>query len=151
MCAHLLLVATLDNDEMVIFWIGSGASPQLLQDLFGTDDFMSIVTRMVWHPLTSRCAPCLTYHTQHHLPRLPTTLSIQVHSIMTSRTMSRGGRKPKIFIARQNQDASEIEFSDMLVEDQNNGAMSYIDCERVCACRLVGSSLTRISRFSARA
>ena len=48
--ADLLLVEILDNDEMVVFWIGSGASPQLLRDLFGVDDYMSIDRRMVWNP-----------------------------------------------------------------------------------------------------
>lgn len=117
----------------MIFWVGSGVSPQLLQDLFGVDDFMSLDPRMVRLNSTLtikllRLNPSSLCKKKRQLPHLPTTLSTQVHNILAKRISSRGGRKPKIFIARQNQDAAEIEFSDMLVEDQNNGAMSYVDC-----------------------
>lgn len=54
--------------------------------------------------------------------------SKQVRNIISQRSKERGGRVVKLLIARQNFDAAEIEFADMLMEDHNNAALAYPDC-----------------------
>ncbi|EIM88784.1 protein transporter SEC24 [Stereum hirsutum FP-91666 SS1] len=102
-------VYLIDNEDVMIFWIGLSASPALLMDLFGVDDVHSLDPEMI------------------SLPELPTRLSTQVRNVLAHRTAERGGRQLKIRFARQNLDGQEIEFSDLLVEDHNCGALSYMD------------------------
>lgn len=101
-------VYLIDNEEYMIFWVGSDVSRQVLYELFGVQDLLALNSNMTY------------------LPVLNTHLSQQVHNILAYRYSQRG-YTPQMLFARQNMDGMEIEFSDMLVEDQNNGAMSYLD------------------------
>ena len=60
------------------------------------------------------------------LPALPTHFSTQVRYILMDREKQQGW-KLNFSIARQ--DLNELDFSDMLMEDQDNDAMSYVDCK----------------------
>ncbi|KAL5536166.1 SFB3 [Sanghuangporus sanghuang] len=99
----------IDNEEVMVLWIGSNVSPEVLADLFGVNTPHGV-------------DPTLT-----RLPVLPTRLSSQVRNIIAHRIAERSGVLSRLMVARQSLDAAELEFSDMLVEDTNCGAMSYID------------------------
>lgn len=81
-------------------------SPAILQGLYGVDSLDDLDTRM------------------SSLPNLPTPLSRQVRGCIELWERLRGGKQVPVVIARQNKDGTEIEFANMLVEDQNNDAMS---------------------------
>lgn len=67
-------------------------------------------------------------HKKTELPVLDTRFSKQIRNIIARMCKEKGGRMAKLLIARQNFDAAEIEFADMLMEDHNNAALAYPDC-----------------------
>ncbi|KAF8609657.1 sec24-like protein [Ceratobasidium sp. AG-I] len=101
-------VYLIENGEDMYLWIGDGVSPQILIDLFQVEN---------WNEVGPR-----TYS----LPELSTHLSVQVRNIILHGDLLRGRSLP-IHVVRQNMDGAELEFSNLLIEDTNNDAMSYID------------------------
>ncbi|KAI0066899.1 protein transporter SEC24 [Artomyces pyxidatus] len=119
----------IDNEELQVLWIGQSVSPQLLQDVFGVDDVADLDTQTTV------------------LPQLPSVLSRQIRNIIAYRRREKGGRATKLILARQNLDGAEIEFADMLVEDHNNAALSYLDYlslvhKQITAAIQTGASLS---------
>ncbi|GAA5904381.1 uncharacterized protein JCM6883_006470 [Sporobolomyces salmoneus] len=97
-----------ENGEKAILWLGQAVSPAILQDLYAVENLDELDTRMTT------------------LPDLPTRLSAQMRNILSC-FEERTGRSLPVLIARQNIDGTEIEFSNMLIEDSNNEQFSYVD------------------------
>ena len=125
----------------MILWIGGSVSPQLLRELYCVDNPFDLSPSNVRLRVVPCCLLCVTSlgRLQPHLPGLPTHFSTQVRHILMYRERQRG-RKLKFSIARQDLDGTELDFSDMLMEDQNNDAMSYVDCK--CSLPLTTSIIT---------
>ncbi|CAG8524509.1 10789_t:CDS:10 [Ambispora leptoticha] len=98
----------LENGQTLIFWIGRQISPEFVKNVFGVDsiDFID--------PKTSS------------MPELDNQTSIQIRTII-SYLQSQRSKYLQLTIARMQIDPAEIEFNNLLVEDENNFAMSYVD------------------------
>lgn len=79
----------LENGEMCILWLGAGANPRLLEDLYGVTSLEEIDPRMT------------------RLPKLPTRLSKQVRALIRSFAQQRNKPDLPVLIARQNRDGSK--------------------------------------------
>ena len=109
-------------------WIGGSVSSHLLRALVGVETAHDL------RPLNVRLVQLMQIVVSSYgglkprLPALPTHFSTQVRYILMDREKQRG-QKLKFSNARQDLNATELNFSDMLMEDQNNEAMSYVDCK----------------------
>jgi len=99
-----------------VLWVGYSADPALLYDLFRMEQVHGASN---W-PRDMRA-----------LPDLDNPTSRRVRALIDNSTSG------QLLIARQNEDANEMAFGDMLVEDSNNDGMSYVDCEHFIL-RLLG-------------
>jgi protein transport protein SEC24 len=104
-------VYLIDNGQVVLLWLHSQVSPNLLEDLFGPG-FSSLQS--------------LDANTSS-LPVLETHLNAQVRNLLQYLSTVRGSKAVTVQLARQGLDGAEFEFARSLVEDRNNEAQSYVD------------------------
>ena len=101
----------IDNGQIILLWLHSFVSPNLIEDLFGPG-------------LTSLQA--LDSNTST-IPVLETHLNAQVRNLLQFLSTVRGSKGVTIQLARQGLDGAEYEFARLLLEDRNNEAQSYVD------------------------
>ncbi|KAF9141412.1 COPII coat Sec23p-Sfb3p heterodimer component [Mortierella sp. GBA39] len=98
----------LENGQRLFLWLGREIDQQFLQDVFGVQTLDEVDSSL------------------RFLPELDTQTSSQLRMIRTYMQAQR----PKyldLTIVRQGKDQAELDFSNLLVEDKNNEAMSYVD------------------------
>ncbi|KAF9280905.1 COPII coat Sec23p-Sfb3p heterodimer component [Linnemannia elongata] len=98
----------LENGQRLFLWLGREIHQQFLQDVFGVQTLDEVDSSL------------------RFLPELDTQTSSQLRMIRTYMQAQR----PKyldLTIVRQGKDQAELDFSNLLVEDKNNEAMSYVD------------------------
>ncbi|KAF9434857.1 COPII coat Sec23p-Sfb3p heterodimer component [Entomortierella beljakovae] len=114
----------LENGQKMYLWLGHDIPSQFLQETFGvqTLDEVNPDQRLTIELLTSPHSLLL----KRQLPELDTETSSKLRMIRTYLQAQRA-RYLDLVIVRQGKDQSELEFSNLLVEDKNNEAMSYVD------------------------
>ncbi|KAF9158383.1 COPII coat Sec23p-Sfb3p heterodimer component [Actinomortierella ambigua] len=98
----------LENGQNAWLWLGRECDGQFLQDVFGVSALEQVDI------------------TQRELPVLETATSMQLRAIVNY-VQSQRGKCLGLTLVRQGLDQLELEFSEQLVEDKNNEAMSYVD------------------------
>ncbi|CAG8568852.1 15714_t:CDS:10 [Acaulospora morrowiae] len=98
----------LENGQILMFWLGHQISPDFIRSVFDVDSIEHINPKLFY------------------LPALDNPTSIRIRSIITY-LQSQRSKYLRLTIVRRGMDPSELEFNSLLVEDENNGAMSYVD------------------------
>jgi len=113
----------IDDGDVAILWLGGDADRGEMVGLLGVEGAHELPV-----PLPTR------------LPDLDTSLSQRVRTFLAHLERQSGSRR-RFLMARQNLDGAELEFANMLVEDTNNGGMSYMDHLQFVH-RLIANSLS---------
>jgi len=122
-----------DDGDVMFMWLGSDVEESYWMDLFDISnphDLKPIPVGTSGHGLL----PVLTNPPlQRRLPELPNPYSIRVRQVIAHLEQQTGITR-RFIVVRQNLDALEIDFANMLMEDTNNDGMSYLDCEFKPVC-----------------
>ncbi|KAF9185975.1 COPII coat Sec23p-Sfb3p heterodimer component [Haplosporangium sp. Z 767] len=118
----------LENGQCLYLWLGRDVPSQFLLDIFGVSTLDEVDPNM------------------RYLPELTNQSSAQLRTIADYMQQQRA-KYLNLMIVRQDRD-HELEFSNMLVEDKNNDAMSYVDY--LCAIhRMIQNEVSARSHESA--
>ncbi|KAF9909907.1 COPII coat Sec23p-Sfb3p heterodimer component [Lobosporangium transversale] len=98
----------LENAQSLYLWLGRDINPQFLQDVFGVSTLDEVDSSL------------------QYLPELNSRTSSQLRTIVSYMDSQRS-KYLNLIIVRQGRDQIELEFSNLLMEDKNNDAMSYVD------------------------